>query len=518
MAPRKRHKAELQQTLLPTFVELLCVACPLCGVAYSQSAIETHADACANAQEYRGDTAPVAQQPDEYKVREVKRECDEEDRETEIHMKTHGDGERKEQDMAGPHEMESVLDTTAGAPAAVERKPRKACAMPAYKMLDGMPFAVDAFCYGRIDGCIAYFLTHFHSDHYRGLGRLWEHGPIYGTEITASLMRSRLGVDAKYVHALPMDTPVEIRGTSVRVTCIDANHCPGACLFLFDGPSSDGDRNIRLLHCGDFRAAPFQVRHDALRGGVDTIYLDTTYLSPRHCFPTQRDVLDAFVNLVQAPAVARGSLSSWLGARESDGQVLVVVGTYSIGKERVAVAAAHALGTRVYCLDARQAQLYEQTGALEGLLTYDALDAQVHVASMHTVTVASINAWMSTLRRRGAKISHAIGIRPTGWTFNGSHNIAPDTPVDEVLAIPRPIVRPTPSRGSTSAVRLYSLPYSEHSSFVELMAFCIALPHKRIIPTVGSAAAQERMSAYTRRWTVLSTSAIGPKIANRNSW
>src|SRR6266511_3002806 len=112
-----------------------------------------------------------------------------------------------------------------------------------------------------------------------------------------------LHVDNKWVRPLPMDTPTLVPDTnSVTVTLIEANHCPGSCLFLFEGTQSvnSGDSNFksahvgsprvfRYLHCGDFRASPQHILHPALRGKtVDHVYLDTTYLDPRVGFLTQQ--------------------------------------------------------------------------------------------------------------------------------------------------------------------------------------------------------------------------------------
>ena len=79
---------------------------------------------------------------------------------------------------------------------------------PFYKVLEGMPIAVDAFCYGAIPSVTAYFLTfvqrthcpcvhadrttdsHAHSDHYTNLGSKWKNGPIYCSgQCTSGLLK-----------------------------------------------------------------------------------------------------------------------------------------------------------------------------------------------------------------------------------------------------------------------------------------------------------------------------------------
>ncbi|SPO22065.1 uncharacterized protein UTRI_02067_B [Ustilago trichophora] len=185
---------------------------------------------------------------------------------------------------------------------------------PFYKALEGMPLTVDAFRFGKIEGCRGYFLTHFHSDHYGGMTSNWNHGPIYCSVTTANLCRTHLGVDPQWLRPLPMEVAVPVPDSGgVMVTCIEANHCPGSCLFLFEGPQTaqllsrnhasphiGTGRIFRYLHCGDFRASPVHTNHPSIAGKkLDIIYLDTTYCNPRYCFPAQDQVIEACAELVR---------------------------------------------------------------------------------------------------------------------------------------------------------------------------------------------------------------------------
>ena len=89
-----------------------------------------------------------------------------------------------------------------------------------------------------------------------------------------------------------------------------------------------------------------------------------------------------------APAEsALGAIANWVKAPfQSDkprGRLLVVVGTYSIGKERIVVGIAKALRTKIYASSGKRricACLEDQE--LIGMITDDPKEGQVHMTSL----------------------------------------------------------------------------------------------------------------------------------------
>lgn len=55
--------------------------------------------------------------------------------------------------------------------------------------------------------------------------------------ITARLLRLKIGLPEEAIVALPVGSTIEIEG--VKVTFLDANHCPGAVMVLFVPPNGE---------------------------------------------------------------------------------------------------------------------------------------------------------------------------------------------------------------------------------------------------------------------------------------
>ncbi|KAI8625945.1 hypothetical protein F5Y19DRAFT_479027 [Xylariaceae sp. FL1651] len=150
---------------------------------------------------------------------------------------------------------------------------------------------------------LACFLSHVHSDHLAGL-ETFNGSFIYcsaaTSEILLRLEKSAVRLNyakgiledprlqtyrhlEKKLKPIPLDTPVTIElhpGHTIQVTLLDANHCVGAVMFLFEGNGK------AVLYTGDIRCEPRfvtataqnpnMVQYSSGWKALDRIYLDTS--------------------------------------------------------------------------------------------------------------------------------------------------------------------------------------------------------------------------------------------------
>ncbi|XP_027770037.1 DNA cross-link repair protein SNM1 isoform X2 [Solanum pennellii] len=326
----------------------------------------------------------------------------------------------------------------------------------------GTPFTVDAFCYGSVKGCSAYFLSHFHADHYIGLSKGWSHGPIYCTNLTARLLRICLYVSPSFICPLELGTEYNLNG--IKITMLDANHCPGAALIHFRLPNGQC-----YLHTGDFRASKLMQSYPVIASQrINILYLDTTYCNPKYRFPSKEDVLEFVVG------VTRRYLNN-------HPKTIVVVGAYSIGKEHVYSAISK---VKIYANASRRRILrsFGWVGISENLST-NGKDTPLHILPISSLRFEILQRYLAS---QDGQYTSMLAFRPTGWTYS------------ETIGENLNLIKPT-SKGN---ITIYGVPYSEHSNFTELQDFVQFLRPEKIIPTVnvGNAVNRGKMQSYFQQW------------------
>eukprot|EP00045_Choanoeca_perplexa_P016616 m.225524 g.225524 ORF g.225524 m.225524 type:complete len:1472 (+) comp17310_c0_seq1:157-4572(+) len=398
-------------------------------------------------------------------------------------------------------------------------------------VVPGTTFLVDCFKDKRkIKSATTYFLTHYHADHYGGLNEKWQAGPIYCSPATAKLVIEFLEVDPKYIHSLDFDAPHRIGNATV--TLMDANHCPGAAMLLFS-VTTDGTTRHHL-HTGDCRYTPSMLDHPALQGvHIDNLYLDTTYGDAKYVFPEQTETVEFIARTI---------------AHELEinkGRTLVLVATYSIGKEKILLRTHGLTGCKIEVTD-RKLRMLRHCNLpvdLDAVFTTEHLGSSVRIVGWHELGDMAQGGWAflpayprlhEMLDHYSAQFDRLVAFYPTGWTYTiakaikqqqtrtvdkrssraeanadtpttdpTASNTQPmatdsmDTGLDDEDAVddntamslaPSSHLQARPSilyvSETKNKVTVYTVPYSEHSSFAELRAFVGGVRPTNVIPTV----------------------------------
>ncbi|KAI9098758.1 beta-lactamase-like protein [Phlyctochytrium arcticum] len=332
-------------------------------------------------------------------------------------------------------------------------------------------FVVDAFKYKNPE--FTYFLSHFHQDHWGGITKNWNYGPIHCSDVTGRLLVHVLDLPREYIITHPLNVRVDLQnGHSVQF--MDANHCPGAVVLIFDVATGETDssdsaqsQTLRYVHCGDFRYCESMKdwagwkSSDGTLHPVQEIMLDTTYCHPKHIFPKQIDVVDSV-----------GSLH----------RTLFIVATYTIGKEKLLSSISE---------KASHSPIYVNAEKREILRLLDLADIDIYIPDpkqscvhdsmlLDTGLITNCRPQNSLYDEPEQHYSRVTCIVPTGWTweFQKRNREKKGSQAKEdqwVVSMDRP---------GFPEMKVWQVPYSEHSNFAELREFVSFLRPVRVVPTV----------------------------------
>ncbi|XP_006213775.1 5' exonuclease Apollo isoform X1 [Vicugna pacos] len=290
------------------------------------------------------------------------------------------------------------------------------------------PIAVDFWSLRRASSARLFFLSHMHSDHTVGLSSTWTR-PVYCSPITAYLLHRHLQVSKQWIraleigesHVLPLD---EIGRETMTVTLIDANHCPGSVMFLFEGYFGT------ILYTGDFRYTPSMLKEPALRQGkqIHTLYLDNTNCNPALVLPSQQEATRQIIELIRKYPLHN-----------------IKIGLYSLGKESLLEQLALEFRTWVV-LSPRRLELVQLLG-LADVFTVEEKAGRIHAVDHMEICYSAMLRWNQT--------HPTIAILPTSRKIYRSHP------------------------------NIHIIPYSDHSSYSELRAFVTALKPCQVVPIVS---------------------------------
>ncbi|XP_060114255.1 protein artemis isoform X2 [Heteronotia binoei] len=165
----------------------------------------------------------------------------------------------------------------------------------------------------------AYFLSHCHKDHMKGLK-----APalkrrlacslkvcLYCSPVTKELLLNNPTYKfwENHIVSLEVETPTQIslvdeasgEKEDLVVTLLPAGHCPGSVMFLFQGG------NGTILYTGDFRLAKGEAaRMELLHSGnrvkdIQSVYLDTTFCDPKfYQIPSREECMKGILELVRS--------------------------------------------------------------------------------------------------------------------------------------------------------------------------------------------------------------------------
>ena len=291
-----------------------------------------------------------------------------------------------------------------------------------------------------------FFLSHLHADHTFGLNSSWSYGPIYTSPLNVKLAAKiipDLGATHNLLVPLELNTSHLIplgdseNDPKVRVTLIDANHVPGAVMFVFNGFFGN------VVYTGDFRYTPPMCENQALKKlinweDIDEVFLDNTYFFSKCTFGSRIEVIEKVIAFIKQ----HDSHHFYIGANR-------------LGKEHAFVKIAVALNERI-CVDSERLSIFREL-KLPDVFTLDPGNARIFIVNRNMLTK---NFLISENQKRPT-----IGMNLSALFYNWEDNCP---------------------YYNSEVWDLYFFEYSDHSSYQEIIDFIKILKPKKVVPIVNS--------------------------------
>ncbi|EED83235.1 predicted protein [Postia placenta Mad-698-R] len=382
------------------------------------------------------------------------------------------------------------------------------------------PIKVDNFCasYGSKPPSALHLLTHTHTDHLYGLSARSFSGQVicsrdakemllrhevYGEralkdqDIRAEKTRTfaHLKVEPRVmqdgtllfegardlIRTLPLYTPTTIElddKKRVKLTLFDANHCPGAVMFLIEG--DDG----AVLHTGDFRAEPW-----FLQSLMKNPFLQKYLAPPPSCSGARRTHEDV-LHTLEAIHLDTACLFSTLHVPTKDAATsglmelmcllppttLFFINAWTWGYEDVLKAISRTFRTRIH-VDRYKFGVYKHLEGepfLQNIITQDAASTRFHACERfdrcnHVSVVAESprNQTVAAGRSVNANGEHVVYVNPVTMGVAGWDLYLKET-------------RERLARGEI--VNHLLVPLSRHSPLPELRDFVSLFRPKQVVP------------------------------------
>ncbi|KAL7141986.1 hypothetical protein ABFS83_08G091600 [Erythranthe nasuta] len=171
------------------------------------------------------------------------------------------------------------------------------------EMPKGLPFSVDTWTPSS-KRKMHHFLTHAHKDHAQGIAAHASY-PIYSTLLTKTLLLQYYPqLDESMFVGIEVGQSLVLEGSDgdFMVSAFDANHCPGAVMFLFEGNFGN------ILHTGDSRLTPecllslpdkyIGKKDKEPRCPLDYVFLDCTFGQFPLKMPSRHTAIRQIINCI----------------------------------------------------------------------------------------------------------------------------------------------------------------------------------------------------------------------------